>query len=226
VLSEAQRLREPVTFALRFDGIDDSVEVPGLKLPEGPFTLEAWVTPEASGRPTTVLYLVGAGEASLAAQLEFCAFSYAGQSAARRMPLPEGPVHIAGVFDGETLTCFVNGREAARGPAGEQRTQQSGAGQIGQEPDWERPGKHSNFKGRIHALRVSRGVRYPGDFQPQRSWTSDPDTLALYRFEDGAGDLLRDSSGHERHGKIVGAQWVRTDGGAAGQDSRSTRLSP
>lgn len=226
LLSEAQRLREPVTFALQFDGIDDSVEVPGLNLPEGPFTLEALVTPEASGRPTPVLYLVGAGGATLAAQPEFCAFSYAGKSAARRMPLPEGPVHVAGVFDGETLTCFVNGREAARGPAGELRTQQSGAGWIGQEPGWERPGEHCHFKGRIQALRVSRGVRYPGDFQPQRSWTSDPDTLALYRFEEGAGDLLRDSSGRDLHGKIVGAQWVRIDGGAAGQSGPGTRPSP
>ena len=30
-------------------------------------------------------------------------------------------------------------------------------------------------------------------------------------FLEGTGDVLEDSSGHERHGKIVDAKWIKTD---------------
>jgi len=36
--------------------------------------------------------------------------------------------------------------------------------------------------------------------------------MALYRFDEGKGDMLKDSSGHDHHGKIVGATWVNPDG--------------
>ena len=42
-----------------------------------------------------------------------------------------------------------------------------------------------------------------------RPLQSDKDTLALYRFNEGQGDRLIDSSGNNHHGKIVGAKWVK-----------------
>jgi hypothetical protein len=38
---------------------------------------------------------------------------------------------------------------------------------------------------------------------------ADADTVALYRFDEGQGDKLTDSSGNGHHGKIVGAKWVK-----------------
>jgi hypothetical protein len=37
-------------------------------------------------------------------------------------------------------------------------------------------------------------------------------TIALYNFDERAGDKLTDSSGNNHHGKFVGAKWVNLDG--------------
>ena len=44
----------------------------------------------------------------------------------------------------------------------------------------------------------------------------DADTLALYHFDEGSGDVLKDSSGNNHAGKNVGAKWVRSNGLAVG----------
>jgi formylglycine-generating enzyme required for sulfatase activity len=69
-----------------------------------------------------------------------------------------------------------------------------------------------HFTGRIDEARVSQTARYERSFTPPETFGSDADTLALYRFDEGAGDVLRDSSGNNHHGKIVGAKWVRIEG--------------
>jgi hypothetical protein len=67
------------------------------------------------------------------------------------------------------------------------------------------------FQGRIDELRVSKVARYAQNYTPTDRLTSDADTLALYHFDDGAGEVLKDSSGNNHHGKIVGAKWVTGD---------------
>ena len=52
-------------------------------------------------------------------------------------------------------------------------------------------------------------ARYSAEFTPPTTFTPDKDTVALYRFDEGQGDVLKDSSGNNHHGKIVGAKWVR-----------------
>lgn len=42
---------------------------------------------------------------------------------------------------------------------------------------------------------------------PPAKFTADEHTVGLYRFEDGAGSTLTDSSGRSRQGKLVNAQW-------------------
>src|SRR5690606_25626153 len=69
------------------------------------------------------------------------------------------------------------------------------------------PGK-LHFEGAIDEVRFSKSVRYRKDFTPPESFKSDEQTLALYQFEEGSGDVLKDTSGHGHHGKIHGALWV------------------
>jgi hypothetical protein len=72
----------------------------------------------------------------------------------------------------------------------------------------------SFFRGQIDEVRISSVARYDNDFAPPGPggrFESDEHTLALYRFDEGAGDLLRDSSGNGHHGKIISAKWVRLD---------------
>jgi hypothetical protein len=64
------------------------------------------------------------------------------------------------------------------------------------------------FAALIDQVRVSSTARYERDFQPPEQFTADEGTLALYGFDEGQGDLLKDSSGHNHHGQIVGAKWV------------------
>jgi hypothetical protein len=52
-------------------------------------------------------------------------------------------------------------------------------------------------------VRISTAARYDNDFQPPARHAPDRDTLALYYFDEGAGDVLRDSSGNNHHGKIT-----------------------
>src|SRR2546426_422563 len=68
------------------------------------------------------------------------------------------------------------------------------------------------FTGRIDEVRISKVARYDKDFTPAKRFEPDADTLALYHFDEGAGDVLNDSSGNKHHGKIVGAKWVNADG--------------
>ena len=69
----------------------------------------------------------------------------------------------------------------------------------------------SYFTGIIDEVRISNIARYTEDFIPQRRFEPDKDTMALYHFDEGSGDVLHDSSGNGHDGKIVGAKWVKVD---------------
>ncbi|MBM83545.1 MAG: hypothetical protein CMJ78_23545 [Planctomycetaceae bacterium] len=44
---------------------------------------------------------------------------------------------------------------------------------------------------------------------PAHRFRSDANTTVLYHFDEGKGDVLKDSSGNDHHGKSVGANWVQ-----------------
>lgn len=122
------------------------------------------------------------------------------------------PQHVALVWNGtDPPTLFVDGRPA---PASTGR-----ASKIVGKPyllfgdnlakeGW----RFESFAGILDEVRISKGVRYANSFTPRRPFTSDNDTLALYHFDEGEGDVLHDSSGNNHHGKISGAKWVKADG--------------
>lgn len=62
----------------------------------------------------------------------------------------------------------------------------------------------------IDEVRISSVARYDKDFAPAARHEPDDHTLALYHFDEGDGDVVKDSSRNNHHGKIVGqAKWVR-----------------
>jgi len=69
--------------------------------------------------------------------------------------------------------------------------------------------KPDNLGREIEQIRVSKSRRYDRAFVPAAVLEADADTVALYRFDEGQGDKLTDSSGNGHHGKIVGAKWVK-----------------
>ena len=114
-------------------------------------------------------------------------------------------MHIAAVSDGTEMRLYVKGALVGATPLRRDFARQSTIviGSLYMEHiNW------SPFYGTIEQLRISRGVRYTADFSPAERFEVEPDTIALYRFDEGSGDVLRDATEDARHGTIIGALWV------------------
>ena len=72
-------------------------------------------------------------------------------------------------------------------------------------------GSHRPFVGLIDEVRISTTARYDREFIPLVRFEPDRDTIALYHFDEGSGDVARDASGNGHHGTVRGAKWVKTD---------------
>lgn len=77
-----------------------------------------------------------------------------------------------------------------------------------------------SYRGLVDELRLSTTLRYTGDFTPPRArFSSDPDTAALYHFDEGTGTVLIDSAGTAGRsdgllrvgGSPPGPEWVPSD---------------
>jgi formylglycine-generating enzyme required for sulfatase activity len=209
-------------YALRFDDAGERLEIPDLKFPQaGPWTVEGWVTPR-DPLPTdwaTSSLVFRVSEAALVVKhtgpggIKWSA----GGPATKAPPSLNSskavevnkPVHVAlmrgpegvsfylnGVLQGEPLQILVSGRDAT-------------LDFCVADPRWHK----IPFHGDLDEFRVSSVARYHETFTPKSRFEPDADTLALYHFDEGEGDLLKDSSGKERHGKIDGAKWVKAETG-------------
>jgi hypothetical protein len=55
---------------------------------------------------------------------------------------------------------------------------------------------YPSYSGYVDELRVSRVLRYDGDFTPTNApFATDGDTVGLYHFDEGSGDVVADTSG-------------------------------
>lgn len=217
-ISSAKPSKPAANFALEFDGKDDLVELPRLPLqPDDSVTFEAWFEPSESPVPFgVVIRCQFTAEVGYFLRLDHGnTMHFISEPTGARMAAPatRARMHVAGSFDkkdGNRL--YVNGR----------RTKDPGdfAGSylipgaplrntIG--ADFHNPATQCWYHGRIDEIRISRGVRYRHDFDPSNPLSGDRDTVALYHFDEGQGDVLTDSSGNNHHGKIAGAKWVRVD---------------
>jgi serine/threonine protein kinase len=78
-----------------------------------------------------------------------------------------------------------------------------------------RPGNHYDliseqtkaFRGVIDEARISAGTRYRASFAPEASLPPDETTLAAYSFDEGAGEVVADSSGNGHHGQLQATGW-------------------
>lgn len=111
--------------------------------------------------------------------------------------------HFALVWHGNRVILYLDGQS--------QKSQAAFAARHSPQPRYafrKTPGVTS-FEGQLHAVRISRTARYTGlKFEPTEPLAADADTLAFYGLQEGQGEILKDTSGHGRDGKIVGARWV------------------
>ncbi|MFQ5735008.1 MAG: LamG domain-containing protein, partial [Planctomycetaceae bacterium] len=124
--------------------------------------------------------------------------------------VPQRWVHIAGVWDGQTARLFVDGKPVSSKGAQPSPWPQMFDVYLGKHYGKEHPGL--SFNGLLDEIRISKVARYTKNFTPEKRFTPDKNTLALYHFDEGSGDVLKDSSGNGHHGKIHGAAWVNADG--------------
>jgi hypothetical protein len=126
-------------------------------------------------------------------------------------------VHLAAVRDGAAVRFFVNGKAYTEQTDPNDSPERVAAVQkaVSTLGAWKdqaldnSPTRQCFFRGTLHALRVSNKARYQANFTPEAHFQRDDATVALYQFEEGSGDGLKDSSGNKHHGKIVGAKWVK-----------------
>jgi hypothetical protein len=128
--------------------------------------------------------------------------------------------HLAIVFNGSALLLFVDG-QLQTGPLSYWRQSDAKNQVVGRIEPMDRrstieptrlgdvaPGWSTPYRGTMDELRISSAARYKESFAPAARFEPDKDTLALYHFDEGQGDVLTDSSGNGHHGKIVNAKWV------------------
>ncbi len=192
-------------YALAFVG-GSFVEVPTLKLPrQGPLTIEAYVTPREV--PKLFRHLIGIDQ-QFSLQLVqggkwgagiFANKGEKGYPLSSSTPVVAGQrVHLAVIWTGGDLTLCVDGKKVdSAGTAARRLPDATAAFTLG-----------GKFVGDVDEVRVSKVARYRGNFKPELRFLPDEDTLALYHCDEGTGDVLRDSSGHNQHGRIIGAKWV------------------
>jgi len=227
---------DPGKFALSFDGKDDYVQLPFRYDGSHPLTVEVWVTPTTFTGKTRQNIVADESISRTVIAKEPAGFhltihndlawnpaergrwvGYIGLTPSRTRPPLIGPravfnrcVHIALQLKPDA-ELFVDGQPVALLNRPRNYKPSTEKIRLGKDYPYEdKPGHFSfdPFKGLIHSVRFSTRLRYNGRFEPERTFETDSDTLALYRFEAGSGFTLKDSSTNNHHGEIIGAKWV------------------
>ncbi|MBI5759727.1 MAG: protein kinase [Planctomycetales bacterium] len=213
---------------LEFSGQGDHVLLPKLTSQDRPITIEAWWTlasdqdmslvsiPHADGAGLFRLTVLNGGPQAVLVRNKSNAIAH---SRSRTLPVGE-PFHLAVTFQPNgRWSCWLNGQKLSEladhygwsPPIRQAFTAIIGLDQGVPLSSGQRRGA---FQGTLRELRISQTTRYVAPFKPAMRLESDRDTLALYHFDEGTGSELKDASGNNHHGKIVGAKWVKVDGSA------------
>ena len=192
-------------WALEFAVPENMVEMEPMKrMDTVECTIEVWFTPTVVP-PLDVMFAknVQAGLA-IHPDASFRFYTFHGGQNSPPLLQPNKRIHLAGVNDTKRRLLFLNGKlivsdndPGSLPPQGSEERMYLGG---------------THFRGVIESVRFSRVARYANEFTPPATFTGDKDTTALYLFTEGQGDVLKDSSGNNRHGKINGPKWVQIEG--------------
>lgn len=193
---------------LEVDGPQSAVRVASdaISLPDGPFTLEAWLNPSQS-------------EGMLAAvaktqQSDYAIFCDEGvpqfdvnldgkyYSAKADEKLTVGTwAHVAGVFDGKQLHLFVDGKQISTVAAKGKRRTNNHPLFVGADPDTSgqptRP-----FLGKIDEVRLTSEAIYSEDFEPAERLMPSEQTRLLLHFDRTLGPYILDHSPQAGQGTL------------------------
>lgn len=217
-----------VDSALRFDGVDDFVDIPSLQHePSTPITIEATIS-DWGEKYGMICGWRGCAELVLSRDQVGAGFGTTDlKKDGTHKRLAEMPgsrtVRLALVYDASEGRLFANGkllfRRKLSAPLKRSRGWYSSGFTIGAASFGDRGGSMALVKAIIDEVRVSRTARYDDDYVPEPLLKGDEHTMALYHFDEGQGAVLKDASGNGHDGAIHGATWVKIAAGSSEQAS-------
>ncbi|HEX5052676.1 MAG TPA: LamG-like jellyroll fold domain-containing protein [Planctomycetota bacterium] len=176
-----------------------------VQLPDGPFTIEAWLRGEDFRGRRALLAKTENSDFGLYCSdgkpefLVWLGDRYA-HAESKEVSLTAGRWHhVAGVFDGSRVRCWVDGRLAAESAAHGARKTNELPLFVGADPNGNgAPG--SFFAGCIDEVRLSSVARYAGpSFAPPVRHESDAATVLLLHLDSDFGPWTPDSSAQKAH---------------------------
>ncbi len=193
--------------AVAINGEQSAVRVNAadVMLPQGPFTLEAWVRPQELDGFRAIIAKSQASEYAIFSDEGVPQFeTHLGGRyvvAPAKHKLSENKwTHLAGVYDGATIKLFIDGKLAASETAEGKRRTNDLPLYIGADSD--RNGQPTRtYSGQIDEVRLSRAAIYEDEFQPPRRLESNEATMLLLHFDKTAGPFVL-SNGGEAFGQF------------------------
>ena len=169
-----------------------------IDLPQGPFTVEAWVYAENFSKSRAVVAKTQSSEFGLFLHEGYPQFdvhldgSYVSPKADSKIKL-KAWTHLAGVFDGSQCRLYIDGKSVQSLPGTGTRGVNKLPLFVGADPDgYGNPTRE--FAGQIDEVRLSQGVRYTEDFVPKRRHQADEKTKLLLNFDRQVGPFVLDAS--------------------------------
>jgi hypothetical protein len=122
-------------------------------------------------------------------------------------------VHLAGVYDGQALRLFAEGRLVETTPVAGPHVASNAPLFVGARPPDGTSGNQPSgfFQGYIRGVRISHVARYTEDFTPPQQLTRDNRTALLLWFDQGQGEQIMDATRRVALADIKGAEWVRLE---------------
>ena len=180
---------------------DDAFE-----LPPGPFTIETWVKPTSYDGYEAIVAKTQGSEYAFFADHGAVRFDvhvggrYVTAMAPNALPLNQWS-HLAGVYDGEKVILYIDGKFVDSKPTLGKRKTNSLPLLLGADPD--RGGVPTRgFTGLLDEFRLSSGVRYDKRFLPIRRLEPDDTTVLLHHFDRAVGPFLLDHSKSAANGML------------------------
>jgi Concanavalin A-like lectin/glucanases superfamily/Calcineurin-like phosphoesterase len=184
------------------------VESAQFDVPDGPFTLEAWVRPDELTPNAAIVSKTQTSDYGFLSENGIPSFlAYLGDryaSATAKTPLIINQwSHLAGVYDGTKLSLYVNGTLVDQVNATGFRQRNDLPLWIGADPNAAGEPTRS-WKGWIDEVRLSQGARYTQPFDPAHRHSPDPQTILLFHLDDLHATIVPDHSASQAHGTTAG----------------------
>ena len=186
------------------------VDLAPTDLPDGAFSIEAWVRPKGTGGHAPFVAKTEQSEFALDLANNIPGFHcfLGGKYVSAIAPTDQALAtdtwaHLAGVFDAQEMRLYVNGKLAAKVAANGPRTTNALPLYVGADPD-AKSQPTQFFTGAVDEFRLSTKVRYTDNFTPALRLATDAQTLLLFHFDSLVGPFLPSDSAGDRYATRAG----------------------